>query len=240
MFREIGRRMNVTRMILLVMLVAMLLVSAVGITRAQSTRIYAFGVQFLQKVRGNRAYIWTGLPPDLEERLTATPMGISEDYEGYEGWFEAGWATGTDIDNELQQFVAFRTDQGLVNWFLHSDCGDDLLNTDTWYQFKAMYSKSAGRWEAWRFNDVKWFAPYDLGFKKGNYLFVGSENITGGWMTSYAWHPEYKKRAIPGNYITPLEYGQAVGVSSLMPTTVSIPGVRATNQKSHILFLLEY
>jgi hypothetical protein len=65
---------------------------------------------------------------------------------------------------------------------------------NTWQWFKVMYSKSADRWEAWRFNDVPWFAPHDLGWKKGCGFAAGSESyLAWNWMDVYGWHPRYRK-----------------------------------------------
>lgn len=88
-------------------------------------------------------------------------MGIGEDYWGAEKWVETGFIKGTawDLGDQLQQYVAYRDTDGTVKNVFH--LGN--LSENIWYQFKVLYSRSAARWEAWRFSDIVWIQPHDLG-----------------------------------------------------------------------------
>lgn len=190
MFRKIGERMNVAKTVLLVVSVATLLVSVVGIARAVGGA-YAFGyANWTTDLKGHRVYIWTGTPPD-GEAWTAAPVGMCELCPCAGKRIETGWIKGTgyDLGDVLQQYVGY-TDGGTWRQEFHKG----NLSEDTWYQVKVMYSKSAARWEAWRFDDVVWYQPHGLGWKKGCRLAAGSENSDAqGWMGVWGWHPEYRK-----------------------------------------------
>lgn len=108
---------------------------------------------------------------------------------------ETGWIKGTafGMGDVLQQYVSYTDVNGKFQSVFH--LGN--LNENTWYQMKVMYSSTASRWEAWRFNDVVWFAPQDLGWQRGACAATGSENNDNqGWMGVWGWHPE--KRPDPG------------------------------------------
>lgn len=76
-----------------------------------------------------------------------------------------------------------------------------------------MYSNSAARWEAWRGNNVVWYAPYALGWTIGGGVAVGSENLVNqGWMDVWGYHPEYQPG--PGQWIL-YNYCGYVGCTSV-------------------------
>lgn len=108
---------------------------------------------------------------------------------------ETGWIKGTawGLNNQLKQYVSYKDTDGTTQQVFLS-----TLSTNTWYQFKVMYSQSASRWEAWRFNSVIWYAPHDLGWTSGTVLAVGGEtNTDGGCMglaprkTSLGWSVDF-------------------------------------------------
>jgi len=104
---------------------------------------------------------------------------------------ETGWIKGTawDLGDVLQQYVCYTDTDGTWRQEFHKG----NLSDNTWYRVRVLYSKSADRWEAWRFQDVVWFQPYDLGWKKGCRLVAGSENNDADhWMDAYGWHPRYE------------------------------------------------
>lgn len=151
---------------------------------------YAFGYKAISALKGNRVYLWTGTPPG-NQIWTASPVGMCK-YSSCSGRkIETGWIRGTagELNDQLQQYVGYTDLDG--DWEQVFNLG--YLNTNTWYQMKIMYSRSADRWEAWRFNQVVWPAPSTLGWKIGEKVSNGSEaNNVGGWMDTYGWHPEYK------------------------------------------------
>ena len=193
MFRKIGKRMNVAKTVLLAVLVVTLLISVVSIARAVGAA-YAFGYKDVSNLKGVRTHVWTGTPPQAEH-WTAAPVGMYR--LSPTKIVETRWIKGTDSDSNdrplgdvLQQYVGFTKPDGSWWW----EGGKGNLSENTWYQVKVMYSGSADRWEAWRFNDVVWYQPYDLGWKKGCRLAAGSENNDDqGWMGVWGWHPEYVK-----------------------------------------------
>jgi hypothetical protein len=196
MFRKIGKRMNVAKTVLLAVLVVTLLISVVSIARAVGAA-YAFGyANWTTDLKGHRVYVWTGTPPN-GLTWTAAPVGMCELCPCAGKRSETGWIKGTTSDSTgqplgdvLQQYVGYTDINGTWHW----EGGKGNLSENTWYQVKVMYSKSADRWEAWRFSDVVWYQPYDLGWKKGCRLAAGSENNDDqGWMGVWGWHPEYVK-----------------------------------------------
>jgi hypothetical protein len=194
MFRKTGEKMSVPKTLLLVVLVAVLLISAVSITRAAEPGAHAFGKEHWETdLKGHEVYVWTGIPPDTEF-WTAAPLGICQYCPCVSGVrkVETGWIKGTgwDLGDVLQQYVVYTDIDGKLKKRFH--LGN--LSDNTWYQFKVMYSQSADRWEAWRFNDVVWFEPHDLGWAIGCRLVAGSENADADhWMDAYGWHPEHRK-----------------------------------------------
>jgi len=154
---------------------------------------YAMGYQFAGGVRGVRAYIWTGAPPN-GQLVTGSPVGICQTSvcSGDNGKaIETGWVKGTSLGlgDALRQYYAFRDTNN--SWKFN--VVNPVLGNNTWYQFKVLYSHSAARWEVWRGNDVVWFAPHSLGWTFGNWTAMGSEAANpGNWMGVSSWHPEYK------------------------------------------------
>jgi hypothetical protein len=193
MFRKIGKRMNVAKTVVLAVLVVALFISVVNIVRAAGAA-YAFGYKDVDNLKGVRTYVWTGTPPD-ELIWTAAPVSmfrVNPTKMVETGWIKgtASDSTGQPLGDVLQQYIAYTDVNGTWHW----EGGKGNLAENTWYQVKAMYSKSADRWEAWRFNNVVWYQPYDLGWTTGRTAAFGSENNDDqGWMSVWGWHPEYVK-----------------------------------------------
>jgi len=188
MFRKTGEKMNVSKTLLLVVLVAGLFISAVSIARAVGDA-YAFGYRQPGNLKGVRTYVWTGQPPDGLDWTAAPVFMYKTDPLKI---VETGWINGTagDLGDVLQQYIGYTDTDG--EWKLGFHKGN--LSEDVWYQFKVMYSQSADRWEAWRFNDVVWYQPYSLEWTTGHTAAMGSENDDDqGWMDAYGWHPEYRR-----------------------------------------------
>jgi hypothetical protein len=133
----------------------------------------AFGNLLVSSVRGTRVDIWTASHPSgyvgiagLTGICTGEPCGTSQ------GFFETGFIKGTitPVDNQLQQFVAYKNPNLIViNIF---NLGN--LNNNSWYTFQTLYSNSASRWEAWR-GSVPVFYTTALSFTSGARVVCGAE-----------------------------------------------------------------
>ncbi|MDY7075478.1 MAG: hypothetical protein SXV54_01010 [Chloroflexota bacterium] len=190
MSRQTSGKSNMAKSVWFIVLVATLLISVVSIARAAGGA-QAFGYTWPTSLKGHRVYIWTGTPPGGEV-WTAAPVGMCETCNCDNKKIETGWIKGTawDLGDVLQQYVAYTDLDGTWRQEFHK--GNLLENR--WYQVKVMYSTSAARWEAWRFNNVIWYAPHSLAWTRGCVVVAGSENNDAqGWMGVWGWHPEHRK-----------------------------------------------
>lgn len=148
-------------------------------------------------IKGHRVYVWTGTPPSGLLWTVGSVYVCDQQVECLGKIVETGWIKGTawDLGDVLQQYVTYREGDGSTHVVLHLG----YLSENTWYQLKSMYSDSAARWEAWRFSDVVWYAPHDLGWTRGRWVQAGGENANSeGWIGAVGWHPEYRES--PGSW----------------------------------------
>lgn len=183
---QVRQKLNLTWALFLA--IAIMITVAVPVSRVFAAGgALAFGYWDESSLKGQRVYVWTASPPNGLP-WTAAPVGICKDYWCAQKFVETGWIKGTSwgLNNQLKQYVSYKDTDGITKQVFLS-----TLNINTWYQFKVMYSQSAGRWEAWQFDNVVWSAPHDLGWTSGTVLAVGGEtNTDGDWIGAIGWHPE--------------------------------------------------
>jgi hypothetical protein len=147
-------------------------------TISQSVVVYGqgltqiFGRKPVSSVRGNKADISPGTMPASNFIWIASPVGIctADPCVAGSGFFETGyyhregWTT-------VRQYAASQNNggSGYVFWTSAYD-----INQWASYNFKDLYSNSAGRWEAWLNSDVPYYR-YGLNFTSGAALACGGE-----------------------------------------------------------------
>ncbi|HNS39226.1 MAG TPA: hypothetical protein PKJ56_03145 [Promineifilum sp.] len=179
--------MRKTKKILALVVATAIILSTLNFALAAG-RALGFGYWDQNNLRGQRVHVLTSNPPD-GLMWTASPVAICRDHN-CDTFFETGWIKGTayGLNNQLKQYVSYKDTDGTTQQVF--GVGSNL-NTNTWYQFRVMYSQSANRWEAWRFDSVVWYAPHDLGWTSGVTLAAGGEtNTDGDWINVWGWHPE--------------------------------------------------
>lgn len=165
-----------------------------GLTLSTLALGQAFGRTNIADIRGLRALMLVPNPPDGLQWTAgpvaicnASPCTISQGAE----FTETGWIKGVQhgLNNQTRQYVTWQGTDGVFrsDYFI----GGALAN-NLWYQLRVMYSVSAGRWEAWRGNNIPWY-EYGLGWTKGVQAAIGAEaNSDGNWMNAIVSSPEYK------------------------------------------------
>ena len=178
MFREIAKRIKVTKTSITVVLTVTCLILTAGIALAQGGA-QAFAVKAVSQVKATRVNIWTAQQPSGYQYIAGlTGLCTTEACYAGAGFWETGYVKGTitPVQNQLQQFVGYENVNGtIVNKF-----GLGNLADNKWYTFQTLYSNTAQRWEAWRDGQVIWFPPSSLNFTYGARAICGPEGSSAG------------------------------------------------------------
>ncbi len=156
-------------------LLVLTLIAVPPLAGGSSITAQTFGTKNIAQVRGIRTDVWTAQQPSGWYAI-ASPVGICTTVEPCTGYyFETGYIKGLITtgygENVLQQYAGWKDPTGHpLNQF-----GLGNLNDNTWYQFKSLYSTSAGRWEAWLGTTNVVYFRTDLNFTTGSMVACGAE-----------------------------------------------------------------